>query len=262
MQRNVHSSKFCTALPLNNHASNSTTMMTKLTALGLGNDTFDYNEFILNLEAVVEETQQVALFAIETTIDWAQHFAKVLAVLGVQKNTEQINAIQSSSFQAFESVRHEAFEKNVDVSSCVSMAIENMYTESQTAITQISDKLTELYMTFYNLTTVTYIDPAQDNLEKSYTVRKRIYQCPFNFTDFTPFYVCLTLAAVLEDIVILNDFAIQFNDTATQVGDLLIEYEQAIVYHKNNNIDEFNSTAQSIYDDKFLPCVSNLSYQP
>lgn len=115
---------------------------------------------------------------------------------------------------------------------------------------------------FTNLTRVTYIEPAQENLAKSYTIRERIYTCPFNSTSFMPFYACLAVVSVIDDIVTIQEFADKFNDTATEVTSLVGKFQTAVNYYRQLNVQDFNNTAQKIYDNTFLPCASDKGYTP
>lgn len=89
---------------------------TVLAGLGLlptldDDSTVDYNQYILNLEAVVEEVQKVALYAIQSAVEIGELVAKTLATLGAQQNVLEINNLQNSFFRMFEDVRHKAFEQ-------------------------------------------------------------------------------------------------------------------------------------------------------
>ncbi|ENN79937.1 hypothetical protein HUJ04_010486 [Dendroctonus ponderosae] len=216
----------------------------KLQTLGLViSDTFDYNSFILNLEAIVEESQQVALLAIKVSVSLAQQFAKGLDIYGGYQNIQQINNIQSNHFRNLESMRHEAFTQSIDISSCVYSAIHQIHTQSQSSIEEIDNKLDSINEVFENYTTVHFVEPSKTSLAMTYTIRERIYQCPFNFTDFSPFYLCLTTAAVLNDIVMLNEFATIYNDTTSKVKALITEFESAVLFWQAKNVEEFKTTA-------------------
>jgi len=86
---------------------------TILTELGLllteDDSSVDYNQYILNLESVVEEVQKVALYAIQSAVEIGELVAKTLATLGAQQNVLEINNLQNNFFRMFEDDRHKAF---------------------------------------------------------------------------------------------------------------------------------------------------------
>jgi len=154
------------------------------------------------------------------------------------------------------------FSTDIDISDCVSPAIQLVHGQAQSSIDAINGTLEVMLNIFTNLTRVSYIEPAQENLAKSYTIRERIYTCPFNFTSFLPFYACLAVVSVIDDIVIIKEFADNFNDTSTEVASLVGKFETAVNYYRELNLQDFNNTAQTTYDNTFLPCASDKGYSP
>ncbi|XP_066257091.1 uncharacterized protein [Euwallacea similis] len=234
-----------------------------LARLGLSfRDDVDYNAYILNLESVVEDVQQVILKVIQNAVAVGTEFVNAVAIYLSQQSVWKITNLQSSLFKEFENERHNAFTQDTDISSCVSEAITLVYNASQDSIAKLQEKLDNITTNFNDFTSETYIDPADASLAKSYTIRDRIYKCPFNFTDFVPFYVCLTVQAVLGDIVSLNEFAEKFNDTSAKITELVLEFKEAASIYSDSYVDNFNVTSQGIFKDVFLPCAEDLGYTP
>ncbi|XP_066154429.1 uncharacterized protein [Euwallacea fornicatus] len=234
-----------------------------LTRLGLSfRDDIDYNAYILNLEDVIEDVQQVVLKVIQNAVALGTEFVNAAAIYLSQQSVWKITNLQSSMFKDFESERHNAFTQDIDISSCVSEAITLVYNASQDSIAKLQEKLDNITTNFNDFTSETYTAPADTTLTKSYTIRDRIYKCPFNSTDFVPFYLCLTVQAVLEDIVSLNEFAEKFNDTSAQITELVAEFKESASLYGDLYVDNFNVTSQKIFEDVFLPCAKDIGYTP
>lgn len=89
------------------------TILAKLGLLPTVSDesSVNYNEYILNLEAVVEQVQKVALYAIQSAVEIGELVAKTLATLGAHQNVMEIHNLQNTFFRMFEDVRYKAFDK-------------------------------------------------------------------------------------------------------------------------------------------------------
>lgn len=241
------------ALPLSDAAERV------LISLGLSlNDSFDYNAFILNIETVIEAAQEAAFDTIEQYVAIAEEAARIITAIGVRQNIKQINGLQSNYFQRIEAARHLAFNQNIDISMCAYAAVHLLNKESQLSISNVTSKLTDITKTFNDYSQEKYVEPANENMDKTYSIRERIYTCPFSFTDYSPFYTCLTSNAVLADIVILNEFTTSLNDTIKQIEDLVNEFIEAAELYQTGNIEAFNKSASAIYDTALRPCAQEL----